>query len=418
MRDALLDDLPEFEKTESEIITKEYRFSLITPMFGGDSDSWELNLEAPVRAQSIKGQLRFWWRTMQNETDPVKLLELENALWGGKSGKDKDGNYVRRKSRVQIAVVKQIVESVDKAKLNAKRSALVQGAIPTYLSFPVLDTVKKEKEVHYITGAKFTLCVSFPEKYKDVVLNTLKLWTLFGGVGARTRRGCGSIYCRELLGEFLSSADIKKFISQWDGTGPIAGSYCQIVDSIIACSESFGDGAAESWDRLIAKYSQFRQSRNSYRSRSHWPEPDAIRRVMDFWSNDHEPKHEDGVWFPRAAFGLPIITKFNQKGRGKGDPYEAQLLPCNGNRWPSPVIIKAIKLSSCILNVVLVLNQQFPDRLELYCTKEEGGSSETMEVPVTAHPENHSGKMMRQYNNLNGKTVYEGLFEALGVTVI
>jgi len=42
-----------------DIIRKSFRFELITPMFGGDAESWQLDLKNPVRGQAVKGQLRF-----------------------------------------------------------------------------------------------------------------------------------------------------------------------------------------------------------------------------------------------------------------------------------------------------------------------------------------------------------------------
>ena len=62
---------------ETKITKKSFKFELITPMFGGDAESWQLDLKNPVRCQAVKGQLRFWWRTMQNETEPKKLLQKE-----------------------------------------------------------------------------------------------------------------------------------------------------------------------------------------------------------------------------------------------------------------------------------------------------------------------------------------------------
>src|SRR6056297_2479641 len=146
MRKPLLDALPEFQPNLGETVTKEYRFELITPMFGGDSESWELNPEAPVRAQSIRGQLRFWWRTMQGDTDPVALLDRENSLWGGRTV-SKSGDACRIQSRVKVAVIKQKTEARHSAELNSKRNALEDGVIPAYLAFPVTELVKEEKTI-------------------------------------------------------------------------------------------------------------------------------------------------------------------------------------------------------------------------------------------------------------------------------
>lgn len=417
MRNALLDDLPKFEPGEGEIITDKFDFEVITPMFGGDANSWELNLKAPVRAQSIKGQLRFWWRTMQNEQDYSELLRRENAMWGGDTGKDKDGNNIVRKSTISLEIKDQkiLVSDVESAKLNDKQTMLMDGVIPAYVAFPVRDAVKDGKDIKYISNARFSLSVSYPKNDQTVVWNTLKLWTLFGGVGARTRRGCGSLYCEKLLRNINDAADIQQLIKVAGSDSPLG--YCRLAGATLAAAKchSSEDSALKAWSKIINDYVIFRQSRNGRFGRSHWPEPDAIRILTGKAAPLHDPEHPDGVWFPRAAFGLPIITQF----KGDDDPADVQLAPSSAKRWPSPVFIKAIKLSSCILKVALVLNQEFPKRLELSYSKpdDQRRLPNIDEVPTNAHPSEAAGKVMRKNDPFDG-SVYQALFKGLGVEAI
>ncbi|WP_027180396.1 type III-B CRISPR module RAMP protein Cmr1 [Maridesulfovibrio bastinii] len=410
MRDSFLQKLPGFNSKCSKIITKDFKFELITPMFGGDAESWKLNLNAPVRAQSIKGQLRFWWRTMQNETDSSKLLELENALWGGTT--EKKGKEVRLKSKVQIAIF------FYKKRYEGKKAI---DCIPKYVAFPA---ERSNTDALCITDLNFKLRISYPNSAgieKDV-LKTLKLWTLFGGVGARTRRGCGSLYCEELLKGFKEAQDINNFIKEIGGD-PAPIEYSRLACSLLAVNIS-SNSTTSAWEEIINNYKDFRQDRrlkngNKF-GRSYWPEPDAIRILTKRNSPLHAPAHPDKVWFPRAAFGLPIITKFNQDGNGKGDPDVVELHPKNAPRWPSLVIIKVIKLSSCILKVVLVLNQAFPDGLKLEYSNDNDRKKwpKIKAIPSTAHPDNYVNKVMRTNHPLNGDFVYKALFDELGVNEI
>ena len=41
-----------------------YQIELITPMYGGGVEAGVVDEEMPVRATSIRGQLRFWWRLL------------------------------------------------------------------------------------------------------------------------------------------------------------------------------------------------------------------------------------------------------------------------------------------------------------------------------------------------------------------
>lgn len=62
---------------------KTYRIEVITPMFGGVFPG-ETDTVTPVRASSIRGQLRFWWRATIGAkcTDIDDLAKREGAIWG------------------------------------------------------------------------------------------------------------------------------------------------------------------------------------------------------------------------------------------------------------------------------------------------------------------------------------------------
>lgn len=417
MRNTILETLPEFRDNTGDVITKEYHFEIITPMFGGDANSWELNLEAPIRAQSIRGQLRFWWRTMQSEDDLIALLDKENALWGGRT-QSVTGKACRIQSRVKLAVVDQQISASHHAALNDKGNALKDEVIPTYVAFPVTDAIKnKGKDVIYIQEITFTLRISFHREDQETVLNTLKLWTLFGGVGARTRRGCGSLFCAELLENFNSGLEIRHFLTQC-AVGPSTPfPYARLSGTLLACASS-SDNPATSWMNLLKKYSEFRQDRVPRKPKpgqSFWPEPDAIRRVTQQHSPLHTPHHPDGIWFPRAAFGLPIITKFNTQDNGKGDPdQQIELLPQGHERWPSPVILKVVRLgNNQIFNMVLVLNQRFPDGLRL----KQGATDHPLDDSSSPFAPGEHVLKTRQGFSAEG-TIHKTLFKALGLEEI
>lgn len=398
--------------------TRELTIDIITPVFGGDVESWKLNEKKPIRSQAIKGQLRFWWRTMQTEQDHKVLLAHESALWGGTS-KNND-QEIRLKSRVEIAVVEQKIEQIPKVmtkERNGKFSGLGNNAISNYVLFPIIEKVKTNEKILILEKGTFKLIVNYPHENEQEVLNTLKLWVLFGGVGARTRRGCGSIYCRDLLAEFKTHQDVIAFVknlSQAKGVSAGTSKY-----PILAGGKLFGTEETKGVDvkSLQDAYGVFRQDRapgNQKPGRSYWPEPDAIRKVLEQHAPLHEPKHPDGVWFPRAAFGLPILTQFNTRDNGAGDPFDKQieLSPQGKDRWPSPVFIKVTKLSdNCWLKLVLVLNHKTP---ELSLQKKHLESS--------AKPDNLKGKVMikdpeNPKKSLNGRTIYQALADHLKLGV-
>jgi CRISPR-associated protein Cmr1 len=104
--------------------------------------------------------------------------------------------------------------------------------------------------------------------------------------------------------------------------------------------------AGKAWKDAVKKLRDFRQQRNpgngNRPGRSHWPEPDAIRRLTGQNSPNHVPKrtegHEISNVFPRAAFGLPIIFHF--KDTNAGDPADHTLQAQGHDRLASPLILR------------------------------------------------------------------------------
>lgn len=371
MRRAAIADVPaEFSPPEEKKrTTKTFAFELITPMFGGGAESWKLDSERPVRAQGIKGQLRFWWRTMQTITDPRELLRKENALFGGKTDDE-----TRIKSPVSIAVTERKRPCLKQAEM--ENDYAVKGDdIPKYVLFPITDKVKKGETVHFVLSYSFNLTVSYPHQCEEKFLRTLKLWCLFGGVGARTRRGCGSLYCGELMEEFTDKQRLYDFVK---GLGCNSGAdkhdapYPQFSNSILALSDPQGTDAAHVWRDFLNSYGNFRQGPGCGRrsgqprpGRSFWPEPDSLREICGNHEERHVPEHPDRNWFPRAAYGLPIIFKFID-GQDPGRGQQINLQPGNAERWPSPMILKVIRLANDeTVKCCLVLNAAPPNEMEL-----------------------------------------------------
>jgi len=412
MRRKMIDDAaatpPELK--QGELVSKSYDFELITPMFGGDYESFVLNKHTPIRSQSIKGQLRFWWRTMQDETNVKELLKKENTIWGGDVEDEVENKTLQ--SRIKVSVTN--FKNLKTAPITKERPYTDPNVLASYVLFPVLND-KKIENPSLLVQASFTVTLTYKQEKEKEAMNSLLLWALFGGVGARTRRGCGSVYSEQLLKEcgINSIADVKKFMDDTFGAGNSAElSYARIKGAKLFYLKS----RAGDIKSLQQKYGEYRQARTPKRDgenhpgRSYWPEPDAIRLITGSQSRLHEPKKDAEIWFPRAAFGLPIGTQFNHNGRGGGDPDDQMLEPIDdkGNikkRWPSPYIIKQIKIGSETFNIMLVLNQKFPAGLAL---NKEPLDNECL-------PANSKGKVMNTQDPLNGRTITQALADALGM---
>jgi hypothetical protein len=117
----------------------------------------------------------------------------------------------------------------------------------------------------------------------------------------------------------------------------------------------------KAWENLIQKYQRFRQMRTGNPGRSKWPEPNAIRILTGQYNPKHRPLKDSELWFPRAAYGLPIVFHF----KDQGEPNSKLEVSEKEDRWASPVILKAIKLKGGVYQVALLLNSSPPETLWL-----------------------------------------------------
>lgn len=201
---------------KSEII----ELRLITPgFFGGASHDRKEDTE--LRVASLRGQLRWWWRTLYREFLPEKeMCELEAFVWGEAS------NATPQASKLILRVTEKKPTRI--SLFNFKDRFRVEGfrqahnlAVPPkgckpglfYLSYGMDDGGKQRYFAE--PGASWGLDVSVQNSddstLKDQALLALSLLCRFGGIGSKSRKGFGSIqwagawsldYCREKAQEF------------------------------------------------------------------------------------------------------------------------------------------------------------------------------------------------------------------------
>lgn len=382
-------------ETDIGTISRRYHIHLITPMAGGGAKSWEPDINQPIRSQSVKGQLRFWWRTMQIESTPHGLLNKERALWGGPgSGGDEEGQA----SSVKLQIV--LTDRVTPQK-NVIEYLQNDGVLPDYVLFPMVPRTSKK----LLKDLQFELKLTVPQDHQTEVENSVKLWLLFGGLGARVTRGCGSLYCEEVMTSFQNGDSIVQFLHGLRNTHPEGNRlpgfgtapYPSIINSRLAVSSPINtDFPQNIWNNFLSSFGDFRQrpgigrNRGAGRTpgRTYWPEADALRRITNNRNPRHEPVHSAGNWFPRGAYGLPIQTEF----RNGGDDPEGKffLQPKGKERWPSPVILKVVQLNNntCI-KICLILNHAVPDKIELL-----KGQRSPHDLAPNEHPMAYDGKTM------------------------
>ncbi|HEY3999217.1 MAG TPA: type III-B CRISPR module RAMP protein Cmr1, partial [Candidatus Xenobia bacterium] len=83
---------------------------VVTPILGGGYRTRQLDDVDIIRAATIRGHLRFWWRALQGHTyvDAVQLHQAEGLLWG-KAATEEGG-----RSQIEIHVDNVIPTEIDR----------------------------------------------------------------------------------------------------------------------------------------------------------------------------------------------------------------------------------------------------------------------------------------------------------------
>ena len=177
------------------------RFRLVTPTFLGGFDHQTERL----RPSAFKGALRFWWRVLSYADlatrfpdDQALLNELqaqEHRLFGSASvGDDDSSGQSRVRLRLRWAEQPQAPRPMGKSD-PLVRTGSVPGAI--YLGYGLIDINGKLVRSAWPAGAEFEVHLMVRSagsaQEDDRLRRALQLLGLLGGIGARARRGYGSL---------------------------------------------------------------------------------------------------------------------------------------------------------------------------------------------------------------------------------
>ena len=341
----LIEKLKQQPDRTSEDGWHHYNCKLVTPMYGGGVEAGKVDMSMPIRAASIRGQLRFWWRVACGRLDPPQdMFKREVAIWGGLGG-DKP-----TASKVTVLINEMAKPEVEPAFIYERKPDNVYKAMPkaatwaeAYALFSARGKLDGSKRVIETQPAElalanlgFTLRVKCSESLSDAqkgeVEKTLRWFASFGGVGARTRRGVGAVWFNDPLLKPVLKEEVEA-----------AGGALLTLKALT--------NAQDAWHQAVAKLKEFRQGpglgRNGSTSspgRSLWPEADAIRKLSGRFCNRHDSVLIPGEVFPRAAFGLPLVFHFMDEHHGC--PADHILEPANisankkRDRMASPLILR------------------------------------------------------------------------------
>jgi CRISPR-associated protein Cmr1 len=169
-----------------DVETKEFEVEVVTPMFlgGADVDSAEL------RSSSFKGMLRFWWRATCGDISHDEMINKESLIFGS----------TENKSAISINILPKGILFCSKELKERGRTFQVHNRavyILDYLAYGTHAYVKGKGNVyhkeHIIPGNVFTLKIQFKKQVEKEITRALAWLIHYGGLGARSRNGFGSM---------------------------------------------------------------------------------------------------------------------------------------------------------------------------------------------------------------------------------
>jgi len=391
------DKLPEVD-SHPDMILKTYVIQVITPIFGGGVKAGENDPVTPIRPSSIRGHLRFWWRATKGAKFETAehLFKREGEIWGMPDSpspttiqisKPSIGELRQRKASDYYGFQRKYgPESYVLFPARENRSPICKEGF----SFQLKIRWLKHERLQYLRDLENAELrrekkPQKAEKIDDIgpdIEAAIWAWTNFGGIGSRTRRGCGALFCRETAPKDRVSIG-KWYMDHLNGLGQQKQRAWPTLPLKILIGSTEGKPIDE-WPKAIEIMRDFRQGvgvgRNQGNSgnkkmpgRSRWPEPETIRMITGDRLLKHQSLNHPDDSFPRAELGLPIVFHF-KNGRDKydrdeddRDPPESELCPAGSKRMASPIILRPMALGEGQKGVPLIirLSTETPKQVEL-----------------------------------------------------
>jgi CRISPR-associated protein Cmr1 len=274
----------------------------VTPLFIAGADQRNIENEG-LRAPSLRGLLRWWFRAIMGGMVPISdLKELESRIFGSTS----------KNSSVRI--------------FSTTKSQPLEINVPSnlrYLWFSIHMQKRKNQRLQcYLPKTKFKITLSSHDK-DDFKITLGCLWALIylGGVGARMRRGAGSLKVNDVSGEtpyeFIFSGstinDAKKFIEE----------------NLVKIFQDFKNYAGKRYNlqtnpnfavlsKNHAKISLIKKTSNT------WEE--ILTNIGEEYQRYRRGKRLEH----RYTFGLPIITYSGFKDLRQASPLFIGIMDLNG----------------------------------------------------------------------------------------
>jgi CRISPR-associated protein Cmr1 len=341
----------------------------ITPLFGGGYEPGEVDTDSPIRPAAVRGHLRFWWRATAGAqyATAEDLFKAEAALWGSAELPGAVALKVRVTDRGK---------EVELNTLASDKPSPKKGPELGYFLFPFQNEEAAKAQGQAKPAKKGGENVSFElelrvtpkqdkEKTVKEIENAIKAWIAFGGVGARTRRGCGALTVTKELTRWLPPPnfdEFKKWVTAlYSSPATNEPNHSVLAGGYIALGEG-AKSAIDIWKQLATFWARFRKG--------HVADKEYTPMAGARWGDYRETLAKsrlDPAGLAKPFLGLPIIY---QEIPRQQLPFTGTLEAEETGRMASPVILKPVATSdNKMLPLVIVLDAPRPRKIRIQGTK-------------------------------------------------
>ncbi len=143
---------------------------VVTPMIGGGVDTGRVDPDFPVNGKSIRGHLRFWWRACNAHrfATAAELFDAEAKIWGAAAQADRPHEVSFSPVQVEVRILDWGIKERN-GFVDTRRNVEFRLRLTALASPGRCEGLEREVDI------------------------AARAWIAFGGIGAKTRRGYGSL---------------------------------------------------------------------------------------------------------------------------------------------------------------------------------------------------------------------------------
>ena len=308
----------------------EIRVTFLTPAFlyGADQSRPEF------RIPSLIGQMRYWWRMIQDWSDIENLRKKEGKVFGMVAGNTASAKpffiHLKEKSGFTMPSPKPVLQRDGSQATDRLGNPLFKFPSEhpgvSYFFYPFM---RRPGRFHWLPdGLQVSLGIDFSKSAADDTIRqvflSLFLLARFGGLGSRSRRGAGGIeidghelfnFTENHLSDYITASGDKKILP--------GHAYFSLIDSKSPIFRALSSSALrfkqfkpeaftwqEALDPIGCIMQRFRTKQRLLAGNTSGVDPDFVQEARALHQYYENPSTDHPSTLSKDAFGLPRVINF------------------------------------------------------------------------------------------------------------